>query len=426
MLPYLLKRRLRHVRSITINNIPTLEKESGPGVVSFPSSFVVIETVKGQTIYVSEVQSGFVLNVKFNELPPLDDPTTRIVLKLIVKVPEESKLASLMEQNEWLAFKTFEINLNKLQSLRPDDIIEGYNAPLLEMSDGYYTLQDLSVVKIRDSEEGSLLHKRNMSNYRVVQSFSFNSVLKLNKLLEYKAQVMEDGFASSKRLEKIMKSQHTELCWLIKSIERYNRELESLIRQKRIDLEHLADSTKSRIQETKLSSNSGHQSLEDYYGTTYPDLIQTKNRLDSLRLRQLSRLVAIFEDTCLFSQDFGFVEVDTASTAPSLYDRTTLKLIDKDRVMGIATETNISNEALNTCLGYYLIFIQLIATKIYTIPLPYTLKYHGSTSVVGDNHLLYLSDGNTGKQSQKFLTAIDCFNVDVAQVIQRWEYHRSP
>lgn len=422
---FLLKRRLRHVRSIRIDNVfARTENELDADVTPFEASFLAIETLKGEHLYVSEVQCGFMHNIQFNELPPLENPTSHIILKIAVKLPETSSLSSYVDRDSWLVLKIFEIDLNKLQGVNSDDLIDSYNAPLFEMIDGFYTLPGLKTLKTSSFQSEPLAHKRNVSNTRLTQSFSYNSVLKLNKLIEYKTQVLLECSSAALEIEQAIPSGDKRNRWLIHCIEKDRDELEHSIQKKEKIISGLEGKNKSKLSITFNTMASEGQSLNEYYGNTYPNVIQSKDRLDSMRLKRLCKLIAIFKSTCLFREEMGLISVtDTASE--TLYERTTLKLINKERMMALASVTDAAREMVNTCLGYYLMFIELVARKIYDIPLPYCMKYYGSNSLIDGTHALFLND-STSKSPESFMEAIEYFNRNLVQVIQRWEHRRSP
>lgn len=386
---------------------------------------MVLETIKGQVLYVSEVQDGSLHNLKFNELPRQDSPITHIVLKIIVQIPKKALLPSKEDDHIWCALKTYRIDLNKLQCINPDDIIDCYNSPMLEMSDGFYALPDVPVTCVATNNSIETHHKRNASNYRMKQSFVFNSVLKLNKILDYISQVSEESLGTSKKLETLMQSSSTENKWFIESIRNSSQQLQSTIQKKKLEIKRLNEQLILPRIATDTSLVSFDLSMNDYYGTTYPDLIQTRNRLEVIRTKKLNQLIGIFQATQLFDKELEFVEIDYSKSG-SLYNKIILKVLDKDRVMAMAAESESRRDLINTCLGYYLILAALIATKIYKIPLPYNLTYYGSTSIIENIHPLYLDDHPNKKHSEKFSKAIDYFDKDIVQIIQRLAHHRLP
>lgn len=427
MPPFLLRRRLRHVRSIRIDNVSApAHSDLNEETLPFKASFIILESIKGEVLYVSEIQDGFTHNVQFNELPPMENPTSQIIVKFAVRVPRGSVLSRYVDQDVWLALRVYNVNLNKLQSINSDDLINSYNAPIFEMTDGFYTLPGLGLIRMNQAENGHLQHRRNISNNRIVQSFSFNSALKINKLIEYKAQITLECSNAAAEIESFVLSDERQNRWLIDCITKYKNGLHHSMQEKKHAIVLLNKKTNSGARADPHSSEAECQSLNEYYGNTYPNLIQTKDSLDFMRLKRLSKLIAVFKETCLFRKDVGLISFNESNVSSSLYERTTLNLVDKDKIMGIASKTDATRELMNTCLGYYLMFIELVATKIYHISLPYSIKYYGSTSLIEEKSPLYLNDSAALKSPESFLKAVDNFNKDLIQVIQRWEHHHSP
>lgn len=426
---YLLKRRLRHVRSIRIDNIsPAIRKKSERIVVPFAACFLALETLKREALYVSEVQHTFINNVQFNELPDIQNSISHIVLKVVVRIPEECSLASAMDRDAWLILREYEIDLNKLQAVRLEDQLEGHNVPLFEMSDGLYTLQNQTVMRSTSRDDLYLRHKRNTSRNQVPDSFSFNSALKLNIMIDYKAQVQREIEETSSSLGDAISVNGTQKSWLTECLRKYLQDLGQSVGRKKAHALQLRDELKldnDQHEKTTASSVDG-QSLHEYYGSNYPNLIKVKDRVDSLRLKKLSRLISIFQRTSLFEKKMDFIEYDNACIDVASYEKTKLQLINTERVLAMASKTDVDREFINTCLGYYLLFVQLIATKVFQIPLPYGMDFCGSTSMVGNGCCLHFYDSSAAKHPETQLKAIEYFNKNLVQVIQRWEHHVSP
>ncbi|QLQ80765.1 hypothetical protein HG537_0E01200 [Torulaspora globosa] len=420
---YLLRRRLRHVRSIGLCNVSVaVESKSDKMVVPFAGCFVALESLKGEVLYVSEVQCGFINNVQFNEFPKLEYSVCHVVLKVMVKIPEESGLKRVMKRDDWLVLREFEVDLDRLQSIDREDQLEGENVPLFEMNDGVYTLREQCVVRNMVNEDLYLRHRRNGSRNQVQESFSFNSALKLSIMVNYKAQVLREIEETSRKIDNAIEftGEHSQIVCL----ERYLADLRQSFIAKKSYLRQLHEELESSIDlyEKSSSPSADGQSLQEYYGNNYPNLIKIKDRVDCLKLKKLSRLISIFQATCLFQKEIGFIEYENACMAGAPYERTRLKLVDQERVLAIALKSEAERNIINTCLGYYLLFIQLTATTVFQIALPYGMKFNGSTSMVG-NDCLYINDNSSAKRSEAQLRAIDCFNKNLIQVIQRWEHH---
>ncbi|KAH9200099.1 hypothetical protein LQ764DRAFT_227463 [Zygosaccharomyces rouxii] len=376
---YLLKRRLRHVRSVKISNLCVGQRNSQQ-LMWFPSYFIVIENGKGQTLYVSEVQQGSLYSVQFNELPPQDSPLTHFTLRLVAELPE--RLSPSPDEKLWFDFRTYKVDLNQVKHVSADDIIESYNAPVLELVDGDYVLPNVSMLTV--PKESIRTHKRANSSIKIKKSFTFNYALKLNKILEYTSQVMEESQQISERVERQIQDEHKRHQWFVTHLRDYNHQLKVRIQKKQLDLRRLRDSVE-HFAESEEKDSQPH-SLNDYYGNTYPNLIQSRNRLESMRAKKLAQLIGIFQTTDLFHVRAGFVTFNRTllDSSSSLYDRLTLDLLNKTKLLELATDgSEASKKLTSTCLGYYTLFVTLIATSICSIPLPHELMYCGSTSTPG-------------------------------------------
>lgn len=412
MEPYLLKRRLRHVRSVKISNLCAGHKNSQESIW-FPSYFMVIENGRGQTIYVSEVQRGSFYSVQFNELPAQDSPLTHFTLKLVAEVPKW--LLPSSDEKLWFNFRTYHVDLNQAKRINSDDIVESYNVLVLELVDGNYVSPSVSVLAAPKESIGK--HKRAASAMKNKNSFTFNYILKLNKILEYTSQVMEESQQTSERVETQVQDEHRKHQWLITHLRKYNRELQSRIQKKRLDLQRL----RNYIDDAAELEEKDFQPylLNDYYGNTYPHLIQNRSRLESLRTKKLAQLIGIFRTTDLFDVRAGFVTFDGPLQDPSsssLYNRFSLEFLNKTKLLELATSGSDANKKMtSSCLGYYAIFVTLVATSICNIPLPHSLMYCGSTTTINGTAPLYLDNI---KDTDLLSRAIDCFNGNIVQIIQ--------
>lgn len=416
--PYLLKRRLRHVRSVKINNLFVGQKNSEE-LIWFPSYFIVIENERGQTLYVSELQHGSLYNVQFHELPPQDSPLTHFTLRLVAEIPQW--LLASSDERLWFDFRTYNVNLNQVKHVSADDIIESYNAPILELVDGDYVLPNVSTLAAPKALIRT--HKRAVSSMKIKKSFTFNSVLKLNKILEYTSQVKEESEQISDRVERQIQDEHKKRQWLVKHLRDYNHQLQSRIQKKKLDLQKLGNFVE-QFGESEENDSKPHL-LNEYYGNTYPNLIQSRSRLESLRAKKLAQLIGIFQTTDLFHVRSGFVTFNGTllDSTSSLYDRLTLDLLNKRKLLELATSGSVATKNLtSTCLGYYALFVTLIATSICSIPLPHELMYCGSTSMVNGTLPLYLDNL---KDTDLLSQAIDCFNGNIMQVIQFLKHRRT-
>lgn len=408
---YLLKRRLRHVRSLKIRNLFVGQKNSQE-LIWFPSYFIVIENDRGQTLYVSELQHGSLYSVQFNELPLQNSPLTHFTLRLVAEFPRW--LSSLSDERLWFDFRTYKVDLNQVKHINPDDIMETSNTLILELVDGEYVLPNISTLAAPNASINP--HKRSTSSIKIKRSFTFNSILKLNKILEYTSQVKEESRQISDKVERQIEDKHKTHQWLITHLKDYNHQLQLRVQKKQSDLQKVS-SFVERFSESEENDSKPHP-LNDYYGNTYPNLIQSRNVLENLRAKKLAQLIEAFQATDLFRARSGFVTLDRVlpNSSSSLYDRLTLDLLNKEELLKIAiTGSEVTKRKTSTCLGYYTLFVILLATSVCSIPLPHELSYCGSTSTINNTIPLYMDNF---KDMNPLGQAIDCFNGNIIQVIQ--------
>ncbi|GCE97320.1 hypothetical protein ZYGM_004875 [Zygosaccharomyces mellis] len=349
---YLLKRRLRHVRSLKIRNLFVGQKNSQE-LIWFPSYFIVIENDRGQTLYVSELQHGSLYSVQFNELPLQNSPLTHFTLRLVAEFPRW--LSSLSDERLWFDFRTYKVDLNQVKHINPDDIMETSNTLILELVDGEYVLPNISTLAAPNASINP--HKRSTSSIKIKRSFTFNSILKLNKILEYTSQVKEESRQISDKVERQIEDKHKTHQWLITHLKDYNHQLQLRVQKKQSDLQKVS-SFVERFSESEENDSKPHP-LNDYYGNTYPNLIQSRNVLENLRAKKLAQLIEAFQATDLFRARSGFVTLDRVlpNSSSSLYDRLTLDLLNKEELLKIAiTGSEVTKRKTSTCLGYYTLF----------------------------------------------------------------------
>ncbi|QLG73667.1 hypothetical protein HG535_0F01780 [Zygotorulaspora mrakii] len=425
MPPYLLKRRLRHIRSIKLSNIAISEANSITEHFQLLSCFITLESHKGQLLYVSELQEASMNMIQFNELPKQDNPITSFLLKILISAPDNPNSSPLdvPADNEkmWIFFRKYNVDLNKLRRMEQDEMVENCNYPIFEIVDGLYVLPDALTVSMAPA---SGLHRRTPSNYKVKQSFSFNSVLKLTMITEYMRQIKDETEFTSHRLDKLMRSVHKETDRIIKVIKNSNEELKKNIERKKESKKNINESFRSPKHARQSSLVSQHPSLNDYYGNTYSDFIQVKNRLELIRSKKVNQLISVFQGTVLFDPEVGFLELRD-SPSSSVYDKIKLKLLDEECILSLASKSEVERYATNASLGYYLLFILLMANEVFEVPLPYSLHFYGSTSIVETNHPLYLENSIALKNLENFSKAVSYFNRDIVQIIQNLELRQT-
>lgn len=433
MKPYLLSRRQRHVRAICFHNIGLFKTNGNTKSImdhgdGFVPCFFILESIRGELLYISEVQSDSLQKLHFQELPKLNGASTMIILKLVGKVPKEV-LRSVVSnkdttiEDKWCILCTYTIDLNKLQPITEDAaLITSVNTPVLELVDGSYTLPTENVTVVK---EPTSLHKRNISEIKIKYSLAYSSLLKLNKLLEYSSQVHEEMNELSSRIEDsfpLHKNQHQ---WYIKTVQKSITSLQTKTNKKNKEVSQLEDNDTIHHSKTEISLVSQDESINDDYGSIYSRFVQIKDRLDQLRIKKLYQLIGIFRSTNLFDIGKGYIRFERSSSLENIIEGLKLKTLHIESLFKEAEESSKQRERMNSQLGYYLLFLHLTATQIFKLPLPYKLMYYGSTSVIEGQYPLYFTDSMITKHQTKLLKAIHYFNADILQIKQFLENYCS-
>ncbi|KOG98031.1 Vps38p [Saccharomyces eubayanus] len=433
MKSYLLSRRQRHIRAICFHNIG-LCKTNGNNkyitdhVAGFVPCFFILESIRGELLYISEVQSDSLQKLHFQELPKLNGASAMIVLKLVGKVPKAVLHSIVSNKNainndKWCILSTYTIDLNKLQPICDDvALITSINMPVLELVDGSYTLSKENVKLLK---EPTSLHKRNISEIKIKNSLAYSSLLKLNKLLEYSSQVHEEMSELSTRIEDsfpLHKNQHQ---WYIETVQKSIAALQTKTNKKNIEKSQCEDNGTIHHSKTEISLVSQDESINDDYGSIYSRFVQIKDRLDQLRIKKLYQLIGIFRSTNLFDIGKGYIRFERSSSSDNIIEGLKLKTLHIESLLKEAEESSKQREYMNSQLGYYLLFLHLTATQIFKLPLPYKLMYYGSTSVIESQYPLYFTDSMITKHQTKLLRAMHYFNADILQIKQFLENYCS-
>ncbi|CAI4048270.1 hypothetical protein SUVZ_12G3830 [Saccharomyces uvarum] len=433
MKSYLLSRRQRHIRAICFHNIGLFKTNGNTKSITdhgdgFVPCFFILESIRGELLYISEVQSDSLQKLHFQELPKLNGASTMIILKLVGKVPKEILRSIVSNKNttiddKWCILCTYTIDLNKLQPISEDaTLITSVNTPVLELVDGSYTLPTENVELIR---EPTSLHKRNISEIKIKHSLAYSSLLKLNKLLEYSSQVHEEMNELSTRIEDsfpLHKNQHQ---WYIKTVQKSITTLQTKINKKNIEMSQFEDNDTIHHSKTEISLVSQDESINDDYGSIYSRFVQIKDRLDQLKIKKLYQLIGIFRSTDLFDIGKGYIRFERSSSLDNIIESLKLKTLHIESLFKKAEESSKQREHMNSQLGYYLLFLHLTATQIFKLPLPYKLMYYGSTSVIEGQYPLYFTDSMITKHQTKLLRAMHYFNADILQIKQFLENYCS-
>lgn len=428
MVQYLLEKRVRHLHSVSLYNVSMLGNEASLNsdenklnVFKKISCFVVIDNLNGAPLYVSEVQVNTFNKLSFNEMPPNELSDSTISLRIVGKIPNDILIKSEANTDEiWIVFKEIGIQFDKLKRIRRDTIFEGVNIPILEFNDGLYTLENINAI----SNVPDVINFQNStsSEHTMKESFSFNSLLEFNKVIEYKSHILEEILHISSEVQHIMEHRNKERGWEIIRLNNSIEQMKLQLNNKRIDLKNvevaLANSSDiSQLSSQLISRNSSDASIADNYGNKNYRVIHSNNQLDVLKVKKLKQLISIFRNYPLFDEENGYVEIatDFDSKRPST-KLLKFKLVNKSKILSSVTDSEVKRIDINTILGQYMLFLQIISTIIYNIPLPYEMRYYGSTSIISYDLPLFISETVASKYRSGLLQAIEMFNLNIKQV----------
>ena len=428
MVQYLLEKRVRHLHSVSLYNVSMLGNEASLNsdenklnVFKKISCFLVIDNLNGAPLYISEVQVNTFNKLYFNELPPNELSDSTISLRIVAKLPNDILIKSEANTDEiWIVFKEIGIQFDKLKRIRRDTIFEGVNIPILEFNDGLYTLENINVIS--NVPDVISFQNSTSSEHTMKDSFSFNSLLEFNKVIEYKSHILEEILHISSEVQHIMEHRNKEHGWEIIRLNNSIEQMKLQLNNKRIDLKNvevaLANSSDiSQLSSQLISRSSSDASIADNYGNKNYRVIHSNNQLDVLKVKKLKQLISIFRNYPLFDEENGYVEIatDFDSKRPST-KLLKFKLVNKSKILSSVTDSDVKRININTILGQYMLFLQIISTIIYNIPLPYEMRYYGSTSIISYDLPLFISETVASKYRSGLLQAIEMFNLNIKQV----------
>ncbi|SCU97776.1 LADA_0H08218g1_1 [Lachancea dasiensis] len=403
---YLLKRKLRHLNAISVYNVSIVRDPatSEDVVRTIPNIFVVIEDMKETCLYASEIQPGSRFCTQFNEMPHLPYTLSKIRLKIIGQVPE-----TLLRQTQdpvWTLLASYVLDFAHLSPVLAADATQspkhGINVPVLHFADGSFSIQGEFV-------QGQ--STTNLVGERYVKSFSFNGALKLNKLMEYCTQLQAD-------LDELSHKIDTAVIELPKPIQKgflisAQKQLESEVRSRKEKAKLLE--AMCAAEPFSLPESTEETRTKEEYGSIYSEYTNILHDLRLFEAQKIGQLLVALYKTGLCAPD-GFITPH--SKGESVYN-IQLKKVDSSAILNRADRLSS-----NTLLGYYLLFVQVLASRILYLPLPHHLSFYGSTSVIDNKLPLYLNMSSTQQHISDFERALDCFNLDVMQVSQFLERHR--
>ena len=437
---YLLQKRLRHLRSVTLANVALQLNKQGNNnelhneVIRTPDCFYIIENLKKEILLVSEIQGNPLRTIQFNDVNFNGDSTTRFIIKIVVQLPHELIPEHNSTNNTWCVIQQHTIDLNQLIQIDTrNDTVVTLNTPIFLLDDGSYTIKDAVIEKgiLSSTLHPTLLESKLRMNTK--KSFTFNTVLKVNKLLEYIGQTQDETKRLSSYLERPLNHAHKSQRINVDKEELLKTQLHKTLLKKKAKIKALKDEIE--LHSTLIRSNTvssvdiaDKTNVNDQYANTYSNLFQTRNSLIHWRNKKLSQLISIFRAQQFFKlakslNCENYVSIVTITEEGSEdntahQQRITLKVIGKDKLQSQINKSLEIQEKINTFLGYFLLLIDILSKNIFHIELPHKLMFYGSTSVIDKYYPLYLPPAYSGYNQNSFYEAIDLFNINIQQINQ--------
>lgn len=353
----------------------------------------------------TEVQDDHTSIVRFEEIQELYCNDSRIILQVVGKFPGWEVDESI--QNQWICIATYSVALDKLVRVGNDVDFEylrspGFNIPVFEFSDGFYMLEQHSLdFKVETQAELSLPLK---------PSLTFNSLLKLNKLVQYITQAEEETNVLRDKIDDTYKLVGHEDMYFRNSMVMLSKRIDNLregIQQTKNELENSAKAT-------ELKNGSSSVSLSENYGLDYSTFEHDKGKMLSLQRRRLLQFLGIIKELNLSC--FITIPERALSESPFLVD---FHVVDFKELVSTS-----ERELTNSQLGHYLLILGVLAEHILFIPLPFSLSFRGSYSTI-DNNIPFFVPSKLNQQAlEDFNKAVLNFNVNVNQIKQYMEHHR--
>lgn len=422
---YIMNRKLRHVQSVGIYNVCTpLTKGTTTSFIKASTCFFTIETIRGDIIYVSENQQTTLRAVQFNEINFNGCPLNHFILKIFTECPVEEPLTlnPNAKIKKWNQVALYSIGLNNLNTTDINKLssVKDINIPIFKMSDGYFSPNQFNP---RIQNHNNQPTKCNTSNMKL--SFNYNSLIKLNKLVEYQKQLNHDKINLSKDIETNLnectfKESHKErlkfIKTLIKQIELRLSAKKSRI--KNLNLELCKYESQNSLPFNKQNSNV--TSEQDEYGNTYSNLIQLKDKIGKIRSKKIQSLITIFNNIPFIdNKDIKFFQMTIDESSTTKYE-CTLKLfnINFDHIIRLSQESQEKRIKTNAQLGSYVLLLLIISNRIMNIQIPFSISFHGSTSMIDSQYPLFVTNIQSTKHINEFKLGINLLNININQINQ--------
>lgn len=438
------EKRLSHLRRISLYNFSLIEREFKKEEVDLLSvsdeikCFLVLESTDHRTLYVTETTRISGPKISFNEFSIKTFPINRVttfVIKIVVRIPDI--LLKERNKNFWCVLKQYKVNLSGLQPFNPKyQRVLTTNSLSFQLNDGNYIMKD---VKLENRLDPSALQKEIFQGKQTVKdSYSFNLLLKLNKMISYPYLAHIEKQRAKSEIEDILNNTNSVYYLEMKKMvfESHNRRCEDYIRHTEIivdekmkmvlELKEAIKNTKDMLRdEAEIVTEQLHTEPEinDEYGYKFSSMIQIRDHIDQLRHKKVHHLIKIFSATGIFGIN-GFVHVvdDHAEMknepcnrmSQMRFARLELKIIQE---ISNREQDNFIND-LNTLFGYYLLFVMILSRCIFGIEVSPELHFFGSSSYVGKNIPFFISNANNAIKEFQTTPSFSEFNRMLSQLEQ--------
>lgn len=418
---YLLKRHLRHLKSISVNNISLIDESKKIGSrVGFIPCFIVLEDPRSRKpFYVSELETGSLSSLHFTELviPKEFELCTLFEIKIAAKIP--SFLLRHDEDELWCFVAMHTVNLDELTYIgnqRDDHITMEQNLPMIEMIDGWYALPNKNI-RYTGLQISPVVNMNNKNRKRMCP---FNSLVKLSKLTQYTGDMVEEKQISTNKIERLIKSTHNIGTGILDTYQENIKMIESRCEIKRQKLKRLKDQLSELDDGNELNDvDSNIETYRDEYANIYSKLSNAKEAIEKLQKKKLIQLINVFKNTFLFDKDVGLIsfEFDDDEIEVEGFCKN-LERVSIEQIYDRYNEYPKSVKIINAMLGFYSLFIVIYSYRIIQRKLPFDIVFQGSETIVGRKYRLSFPESRSTKSKEEFHIALRAFNENIMQFTQ--------
>lgn len=431
-------------------SIPNLlkDKDNNNNIENFQSlngldCFVILETLEGEIFHISETQTSSLASVTFNDFKIINhkfNTLDKFILRINVSMPTELMKGQIAtEGNKDIEFTNIvsyliDLNENLVKFDLELDDLDNYNVPVLRINKDYFTLGNWVNKKSKYSNDFGIT-----DDITKKRSINFTTLLKFNKMIEYGNNLSLERSQISRDIEQFIIKNHNQLNkqsnFEIDNIKDYINQMNDNIQKKRKLIQNLqkliddADNKNNVI----LNHDADNKSSNDEYGTTYANYYQIKDKINFVKCKRLNQVIKLF-NMILNNELLSFFHIYKDKDNNRLGDlddnsnkvnkdtkddsRTViLNLLNIDNLIS-AMEKDGQMDYINSQIGYYILFLNILSQRIYQIQLPYTLRYCGSTSTINNKYPLFMTDLQSHRQLQQFDIAVNLININIKQLNQ--------